>query len=69
MLTRATQPSRHEFAHVPRVKHFVKCFCLIRADCAVPRGIEHKARHTRLELTFLSEKLKLKLLAPSSANN
>lgn len=69
MLTQTTQRLVNGFDHVLKVKHFAKCFCLIRPDHAVPCGIERKARHTRLELIFSSEKLKMKHLAPSSANN
>lgn len=67
--TRAMQCSVNGFVHVLKVKHFVKCFCLIRPDRAVPCGIECKVRHTGLEPIFSSVKLKMKRLAPSSANN
>lgn len=69
MLTQAVRCLVNGFVHRLKVKHFVKCFCLIRPDRAVPCGIERKVRHARLELIFSSKKLKMKHLAPSSANN
>jgi len=69
VLTQGTQHLVNGRIHMLKVKHFVKCFCLIRPDVAVPCGIECKVRHARLKLMFSSKKLKMKHIAPSSANN